>query len=337
MTPPTSGRILGRGRLASLVDPAAGLHPDLSGRRNLYLLAATSAIPRALVTERLDEIAAFAELGDFLDVPVSQYSSGMALRLAFAAVVHLDPDILIADEVLAAGDLAFQERCLCRLLQMRDEGGALLFVSHDMNAMRRICDRVLWLDEGKLVEIGPTEEGVGRYENSAMALANRRLRRLAKRSRGAEWGHIDGVRLLDQEGEPIEAMSCATPATLEISFSALVPDLEAQCTVDVYAKGVLAFRSQQPETARIERRGVYRGLVVLPPRLLAETVYTVSATVALRHDGEERLFVAANALTFPVRELADPPLPVTTRRDLGGVVRPELRWRLRRRKDGRSG
>ena len=159
VTPPTEGRVIGTGRVVPLLALGAGFQPTLSGRDNIFLNAAIYGVPPADVETRLDEIIEFSGIGDFIDVPVRRYSSGMYLRLAFSVAINMNPELLLADEVLAVGDLDFQERCLDRVKQAGRAGMSVLFVSHDMPSITRLCDRVLWLNAGEIVKIGDAGRG----------------------------------------------------------------------------------------------------------------------------------------------------------------------------------
>jgi lipopolysaccharide transport system ATP-binding protein len=163
ITEPTSGRIEVEGRLASLLEVGTGFHPELTGRENIYLNGAILGMSRNEIKSRFDEIVTFAEVERFLDTPVKRYSSGMYMRLAFAVAAHLEPEILVVDEVLAVGDASFQKKCLGRMSQVAGEGRTVLFVSHNMGAIATLCRSALWLDKGGLVEMGPTREVLDHY------------------------------------------------------------------------------------------------------------------------------------------------------------------------------
>jgi len=159
---PDSGQVRVRGRLAGLLEVGAGFHPDLTGRENVFLNAAILGLSRAQVEERFDDIAAFADIGRFLDTQVRFYSSGMFLRLAFAVAVHTEPDVFLVDEILAVGDEAFRAKCLDRIERLADEGRTLVVVSHDLALVERICSRGVLLDRGRLVSDGPVRVAVER-------------------------------------------------------------------------------------------------------------------------------------------------------------------------------
>jgi len=154
VTRPTEGRVTGIGRVVSLLELGAGFNPDFSAHDNILMNAAMHGISRREVLDRMADIIQFAELDDFLDNPLRQYSSGMYLRLAFSVAINMQPDILLADEILAVGDIAFQERCLQRVAEESERGLTVLFVSHDMSAVSRLCHRVIWLDRGEVAQDG---------------------------------------------------------------------------------------------------------------------------------------------------------------------------------------
>jgi len=168
---PTHGEVRYRGRLVSLLEVGTGFHGDLTGRENVFLNASIHGLTRTEIDARFPSIAAFADVGDFLDTPVKRYSRGMHMRLAFAVAVHLDPDILILDEVLSVGDAEFQRKCLERVEALVSEGRTLLFVSHSASALRAFCDRCIWLDAGRLQADGPTEQILAQFQQGRWTAA----------------------------------------------------------------------------------------------------------------------------------------------------------------------
>ena len=161
ITHPTEGRAELTGSVGSLLEVGTGFHPELTGRENIFMNGAILGMRRAEVRAKFDEIVAFSEIGKYIDTPVKRYSSGMYVRLAFAVAAHLEPDILIVDEVLAVGDLEFQKKCLGRMGDVANEGRTVLFVSHNMGAISTLCSRAVLLDAGRVVAVGPTSEVVG--------------------------------------------------------------------------------------------------------------------------------------------------------------------------------
>lgn len=206
---PTSGDIITSGRIASLLELGAGFHPDLTGRENIFLNGSVYGLGHRQMLERLDQIIEFTELGDFIDVPIKHYSSGMYVRLGFSVAIHIDPDLLLVDEVLAVGDAAFQHKCLDRIQKFRAGGGTLVFVSHDLGAIQSLCNQAIWLDGGRVRATGqPTDvamaylnEVAHREENQAAAEPAPMLEEGQNR-----WGtgkiRITNVELCDGAGTP---------------------------------------------------------------------------------------------------------------------------------------
>ena len=169
ITDPTTGRLTIKGRVASLLEVGTGFHPELSGRENIYLNGTILGMTRLEIREKFDEIVAFAEVEKYLDTPVKRYSSGMHVRLAFAVAAHLEPEILVVDEVLAVGDAAFQKKCLGKMGDVTHEGRTVLFVSHNMAAILSLCSEAIWLDTGKILHHGSTKETIELYMQSAVS------------------------------------------------------------------------------------------------------------------------------------------------------------------------
>jgi lipopolysaccharide transport system ATP-binding protein len=169
-----SGHITVNGQLGALLDLTAGFHPDLTGRENVFITGVICGLTRRQVEERFDEIVAFAELEKFIDSPVRTYSTGMQMRLGFSIVIHTDPEVLLVDEVLAVGDLAFQKKCMDRIRALKEKGCTLLLVSHDTEQTRKVCDRLLWLRGGRIVALGPTDEVLNGYVNELADETRRR-------------------------------------------------------------------------------------------------------------------------------------------------------------------
>jgi len=169
ITSPTQGEITVRGRLAALVEVSSGFHPELTGRENVYLHGAMLGMRRAEIRRKLDSIIDFSGVGQYIDVPVKRYSSGMYVRLGFSIAAHLDPDVLLLDEVLAVGDAAFQAKCLERIAELRKKGRTIVFISHDLAAVYRLCDRALLLNHGRVQMDGPARSVIDHYQQMTFA------------------------------------------------------------------------------------------------------------------------------------------------------------------------
>jgi lipopolysaccharide transport system ATP-binding protein len=176
ITEPTKGRAVVRGRVGALLEVGTGFHPELTGRENTYLNGTILGMKKAEIDRKFDDIVDFAEVEKFIDTPVKRYSSGMRVRLAFAVAAHLQPEILLVDEVLAVGDTAFQKKCVGKMGNIAKEGRTILFVSHRMASIRKLCKSVYWLDDGTIREIGPADEVVTNYEREVLYGANSQTR-----------------------------------------------------------------------------------------------------------------------------------------------------------------
>lgn len=217
ITEPTEGRISIHGRVASLLEVGTGFHQELTGRENIFLNGAILGMSRAEIMSKFDEIVEFAEIGEFLDTPVKRYSSGMYVRLAFAVAAHLEPEILIIDEVLAVGDAAFQRKCLGKMSNFAQGGRTVLFVSHNLEAVRTLCQRVIWLKGGRIHQDGPAEEVVESYFNAVSS-------EYSFSSQNDEYGFsVKGVVLKDAAGRESVQFSPGEDMTVEIDYLAERP------------------------------------------------------------------------------------------------------------------
>ena len=217
VTAPTSGQVKVKGRVASLLEVGTGFHPELTGRENIYLNGAILGMKKAEIERKFDEIVAFAEIEKFMDTPVKRYSSGMYVRLAFAVAAHLEPEILLVDEVLAVGDAAFQKKCLGKMGDVAKEGRTVLFVSHNMAAVTNLCGRAVLLHSGRIVQIGAVSEVVQAYlasvdESGSIALGDRRDRKGDGRLR------ITQVSLADEQGNPVDCLQSGMDAQIILHY-----------------------------------------------------------------------------------------------------------------------
>jgi lipopolysaccharide transport system ATP-binding protein len=331
---PTSGRVQGRGRVVSLLELGAGFDDEATARENIFMNAAMNGIPRAVAVERFDEIVEFAEIQDFVDTPVMYFSSGMYLRLAFSVAINMQPSILLADEILAVGDLAFQERCLQKVRELaRDTGLTVLFVSHDMEAVSRICNRVIWLKDGRLHGAGEPEDIVTEYQNAAWEMLTSGEKPEAKGSGHAgRYGEIVDVKLLSADGREIGSPPKWEDVYVRIRFRTYRAKTQARCAFDLFCKGVLVLRSAQPDLIWVVPEMVYEALVKIPASLLSETNYTINVGVTLtRAEREEHALVVNRALTFMVYGAESKETSAGKHRM--GVIDPLLEWSLERKAD----
>jgi lipopolysaccharide transport system ATP-binding protein len=256
ITEPSAGRMIIEGQIASLLEVGTGFHPELTGRENIYLNGAILGMSRAEIKAKFDEIVAFSEVGPFLDTPVKRYSSGMQVRLAFAVAAHLEPEILIIDEVLAVGDAAFQEKCLGKMGNVAQDGRTILFVSHNMAAVQALCPKTLWLNAGKLVGQGPTRQVIQNYLQSVFVQAETSLEQ--RSDRGGDGSiRLRSVRIesLDSDG----AIRSSSRLKISIWYCSLAQVFYPNFVVSVY--DYLSNRG----IFRLDSHGIYGLPNVLPP------------------------------------------------------------------------
>jgi lipopolysaccharide transport system ATP-binding protein len=217
ITEPTEGTVEIRGRIASLLEVGTGFHPELTGRENIFLNAAILGMTRTEVERKFDEIVDFADVDRFIDTPVKHYSSGMQVRLAFAVAAHLEPEVLVVDEVLAVGDLTFQRKCIGKMEGVSHSGRTVLFVSHQMNQIRRLCQRVIWLEEGHVQQVGPTAQVTSAYELAAYDSQVGVTERVNGARRAARFL---GWRFTEPPTDPPNILSTLDPVTVGFTVQA---------------------------------------------------------------------------------------------------------------------
>jgi lipopolysaccharide transport system ATP-binding protein len=326
---PTTGRVRGRGRVVSLLELGAGFDDEATARENIFMNAAINGIQRSAVLERFDDIIQFAEIQEFVDTPLQYFSSGMYLRLAFSVAINMQPSILLADEILAVGDMSFQERCLQRVRELaRDTGLTVLFVSHDMEAVSRICDRVIWVKDGRLHRAGDPEDVVTEYQNATWELLTSAEKPEAKGSSHAgRYGEILDVKLLSSDGREIGSPPRSEDIYVRIRFRTYRAKSRVRCAFDLFSKGVLVLRSSQAELVPVGPDLAYEAVARIPANLLSETTYTISVGITLiRGEGEEHALVVNKALAFMVYREDGTDTSGTLHRT--GLIDPPLEWSM---------
>jgi len=282
ITEPTTGVSRTRGRVGALLEVGTGFHPELTGRENVYLNGAILGMTRKEMDRRFDEIVAFSGVERFLDTPIKRYSSGMYLRLAFSVAAHLEPDILVVDEVLAVGDAEFQRKCLGRMEQAEGEGRTVIFVSHYLDAVLRLCPTTVWLDAGRVVKAGPTADVVSAYLSTTVQHIGTREFTVDPTTAAG----VTGVRALDASGRPAVLLQRDQPVTLEIRFTVRSPLPTLNVAVSVEnLRGVKVLDEAWFDSAPEDRGepGEYVARVEVPPVLPAGE-YSVSAWVGTAYE-----------------------------------------------------
>jgi lipopolysaccharide transport system ATP-binding protein len=281
ITKPTSGRARVRGRLATLLEVGTGFHPELTGRENVYLNGAILGMTHSEVRRKFDEIIAFAEIDQFIDTPVKRYSSGMYVRLAFAVAAHLDPEILIVDEVLAVGDMNFQKKCFGRMSEVGREGRTILFVSHNLPAIGRLCPKSILFEEGKLIAHGPTSGIISTYVRRGLSEAPAD----AYFDEPLMAGVAGKIRRIRVEGSQRNA--AATTIELTQSFEVVIdyeigePLTNLTVSLEIYSDelgmAVISLSDSELDPSRLDARrpGKYSARVQIPDRILNTGIYYI--------------------------------------------------------------
>ncbi|NLE23124.1 MAG: ATP-binding cassette domain-containing protein [Actinobacteria bacterium] len=325
ITEPTEGEIHLNGRVGSLLEVGTGFHAELTGRENIYLNGAILGMTRAEINRRFDEIVEFSEISRFLDTPVKRYSSGMYVRLAFAVAAHLEPEILVIDEVLAVGDAAFQAKCLGRMEDVANAGRTVLFVSHNMQAIRSLCTRVVELQQGTVVDSGPPSEVVDRYLR-LQGGASGVLELEGDDRLGDGEVLLAAVRILGPDRVPTSVVVSSQPFSVQMDV-----DLESipyGLTIGfdlALSDTTVAFRSYQTDADPSEwpelRRGRNRLECRIPPNLLNAGRYTVLPRISI---DRQRWIVRGGAVSFDVQRDAGASIHALAAKP--GAVAPVLTW-----------
>ena len=274
----TAGRYMVKGRVGSLIEVAAGFHPDLTGRENVYLQGAILGMKRTEIARAFDQIVEFAGAGDFVDTPVKRYSSGMNARLGFSIAAHLNPDVLLIDEILAVGDMAFQERCFDRLQLFRQSGAAIAFVSHNLKAISSLCDRVLVLSRGEVHAYGPTDEAIAAYAE------------LLRRDGGTTTGIGESrVEVLDGTGRATQRIAAGSRMTVRAVVAPPRGDAALVCAMRIRRldSGEAVFFTTSSSVGCPP--------VAVEPPMAVEVVWDLEANLARGHYAIELIFRNRNA------------------------------------------
>ncbi len=276
---PTSGQIMVRGRVSALLELGAGFHQDLTGRENIYLNASVLGLSHKEIDRHFNDIVEFSELGEYIDMPVKFYSSGMYMRLGFSVAIHVQPDVLIIDEILTVGDQPFQAKCMDRIMELKRQGVTIILISHNIGMMQKLCTEVIWLDQGKVRAAGPADEIIEQYKDFTYQRVGEQIQFQNQTTRFKRWGtrqiEITAVRFLNQEGEETTIFKTGDPMTVEIHYIAHEPIADPEFGLAIFRQDGLHLngpnnRSGGLELGIVEGPGVIRycveSLPLLPSR-----------------------------------------------------------------------
>jgi lipopolysaccharide transport system ATP-binding protein len=328
ITEPTTGFADISGRVSSLLEVGSGFHPELTGRENIYLNGAILGMKRGEINRKFDEIVSFAEIEKFIDTPVKHYSSGMYLRLAFAVAAHLEPDILLVDEVLAVGDATFQRKCLGKMGEVARGGRTVLFVSHNMGAVAQLCTRALWIESGRLRSAGDPSDIVAAYMSSTSSGSNGSVSLSISQARTVV--QVSSVAVLSEDDEPISVIPYNANFKLRFVYEVLRP---SKNIIVFYRlrdlQGNIVWASWDVDNrqwnGRFREAGAYQSTCTVPKALLRPGRYLVSVGA----DDCDKSDYYENVLAFDVSEVG-----CSINRERAGVITPLLEWDIRPIEEG---
>jgi lipopolysaccharide transport system ATP-binding protein len=330
ITTPTEGRATIRGHVGSLLEVGTGFHPELTGRENVFLNGSVLGMKRREIIRKFSEIVEFSGVEAFIDTPVKRYSSGMSVRLAFAVAAHLEPEILLVDEVLAVGDAEFQRRCLGRMEELSESGRTVLFVSHQMQAIAQLCDRAIWLEKGRIAADGPSSEIVARYLQAGLGAGSSVTWRDLQAAPGDKRVRLRSVRVV-QDNVEASAVDVRRPVGIEIGFTVLLGGKPVFPKIKVVdQRGDIAFNAMDTSSRWDEptEPGDYVATAWIPGNYLNEGLTTVDAGICSM--GGLKLYGHAGKREAVAFHVQDPGEGDSARGlftgQWRGVVRPLLEW-----------
>lgn len=329
VTQPTTGNIKVKGRIASLLEVGTGFHPELTGRDNIYLNGAILGMTKAEIRRKFDEIVDFSGVQRYIDTPVKRYSSGMYVRLAFAVAAHLEAEILIVDEVLAVGDAEFQNKCMGKMSEISSSvGRTVLFVSHNMGAVKRLCSRALLMENGQLINSGPTPDIIEQYLSGDAEMDRQMVWHGDKRP-GDHQVKLNSIRVLDEKNAVEGTLTSEMPLTVEVEYEVIdtIKDMRIAVNLMSYDGTEILASSDYPYQPpnRIREKGVYRSYFVIPGNFLNLSRYHISVDIDIPM---VKAIAVSNIVSFTVDELIHNELGLTIARSPSGVIHPVFNWKV---------
>lgn len=328
ITTPTEGTIEVHGRIGSLLEVGTGFHPELSGRENIYLSGSILGMKRSEIDAKFDEIVKFAEMEKFLDTPVKRYSSGMYVRLAFAVAAHLEPEILIVDEVLAVGDAAFQKKCLGKMGDVAKEGRTVLFVSHNMVAVKSLCSRALLLRDGRVAFEGQVEPAIDTYLKGGRSLSYRKTWDADIERPHNSSVAINQIAITGSSGTGLQEIHTDTPFNIEVDFEVFSESSTVGLTVIMYDEEERCVLSsinnlEKEWYSKLMPKGRYRSTCTIPGNFFNNGKYSIDINLFGQSYADQCL--VKDAITIEI--LDSPEIRGDYFGHFGGAVRPRFDWR----------
>ena len=319
ITKPTSGKIEVKGRIASLLEVGTGFHPELTGRENIYLNGTILGMTRMEVKDKFDEIVEFSGIAKFIDTPVKHYSSGMYVRLAFAVAAHLEPEILVLDEVLAVGDAEFQKKCLGKMKEVAGHGRTVIFVSHNMEAVKNLCSRAIFMEQGKIILDGKPTDVIENYleRQSVLSLSSTHEYANAPGNEMVKMKHIS-IQPEREDGKNI--LTVKSPLRVNFSFWNNCDNMATNLSMHLYAAtGECVFNSITQLPVPILQKGEYSSSCLIPDNFLNTGVFFISMMIV--RDTSTPIFNFENIITFEIEEERE---NMNFHGKFPGFVRPKL-------------
>jgi lipopolysaccharide transport system ATP-binding protein len=325
ITPPSAGKIVSRGRIASLLEVGTGFHPELSGRENIFLNGSILGMKREEIRKNFNAIVDFSGVEKFIDTPLKHYSSGMQLRLAFAVAAFLENEILIIDEVLAVGDAEFQKKCMLKMEDIsHNHGRTILFVSHNLNVINSLCTKALLLKDGMIKKSGITEDVVNYY----LSNENENVSSLVwdkDTAPGDEEALIRSAKIIDEKGQEVRSIDISQKIGVEFIYEVIKPGKAKIPNLHLYTiKGDCVFVSAEHEDMKLTKQGVYKTVVWIPGNTLNVEVYSLSIALSTMTPVKTHFWVK-DALILETTENMNNRVN-SYNQTIPGIIRPELRW-----------
>lgn len=329
ITEPTHGRIEIHGRVSSLLEVGTGFHPELTGRENIFLNGTILGMTSRQIRGRFDEIVAFADIEQFLDTPVKRYSSGMYVRLAFSVAAHLEPEILIVDEVLSVGDAQFQRKCLGKMEEVNKQGRTVIFVSHNMTAVTSLCSKCLLLEQGTLKILGePSAVTAAYYQGGFSGKGTAVTVPEDAPGFGDDVARLCWARLVDATGSPIDAANRSQRIGIQMCYEVLADGHRPVPNIHLLAQGQYVFVATPPQRFDVSK-GRYVATMWIPENFLNEGVYVAGLAVSTMSPVRAHFHIA-DGLLFSVMDNVNDPDRNDYVQPIPGVIRPRLDWSVAR-------
>lgn len=297
---PTTGYVKGIGKISSILEVGTGFHSDLTGRENIFISGYTLGMNKQEIQRKFDEIVAFSGIEKFLDTPIKRYSSGMYVRLAFAVAAHLEPDILIVDEVLAVGDADFQKKCMGKMREVsQSEGRTILFVSHSMQSVNNLCNKALWLQQGNVKEMGESSAVVNKYLSSVQQLNIRQSWQNMNEAPGNDFIRFKKVELVPHKNNPADPLDIRTPLTVKFQFWNLIDHISLSVGLHLFSYGGECI-FDIPSPSRNYDKGLIEGECTIPGNFLNDGSYFISLIIV--KDTSVQLFYFEECIAFDLED-----------------------------------